>query len=126
MIAMLHVEYRESRGVDFLVSSRDAYRELRGIVTREGIAGLFVGPVVLLREARMDQYGIRTLIAVDDVPIEFEFEIRRPGSSSGTGGMPAWNWDASIRFRLDPDGSPLDTDAVSRPARLGDHERRSP
>ena len=55
VIAMLHGEYRESRDVDFLVSDLEAYRSLRGIVTREGIAGLFVfvfipfwmtGPVV--------------------------------------------------------------------------------
>jgi hypothetical protein len=75
VIAMLHGEYRESRDVDFLVSDLEAYRSLRGIVTREGIAGLFVSPVAPLREARMDQYGIRTLIAVDEVPVKFEIVL---------------------------------------------------
>jgi hypothetical protein len=40
--------------------------------------------------------------------------------------MPAWNSDASIRFRLHPEGSPFDTDAGSRPARLWDDRRGSP
>lgn len=74
-IALLHGEYRESRDVDFLVSELPCYRELRGIVTRQGIAGLFQGPVKPLREVRMDQYGIRTLIEVDGVPIKFEIVL---------------------------------------------------
>jgi hypothetical protein len=75
VIALLHGEYRESRDVDFLVSDRDSYRELRGIVTNDGIAGLFNEPVKQLRDARMDQYGIRTLIEIDEVPIKFEIVL---------------------------------------------------
>jgi Nucleotidyl transferase AbiEii toxin, Type IV TA system len=75
VITLLHGEYRESRDVDFLVSDLEAYRELRGIVTQEGIAGLFTQPVKQLRHARMDQYGIRTLIEIDEVPIKFEIVL---------------------------------------------------
>jgi hypothetical protein len=75
VIALLHGEYRESRDVDFLVSDLDSYRELRGIVTKDGIAGLFNEPVRQLRDARMDQYGIRTLIEIDEVPIKFEIVL---------------------------------------------------
>jgi Nucleotidyl transferase AbiEii toxin, Type IV TA system len=75
VISLLHGEYRESRDVDFLVSDLDAYRELRGIVTKDGIAGLFIQPVKQLRHARMDQYGIRTLVEIDQVPIKFEIVL---------------------------------------------------
>lgn len=74
-IALLHGEYRESRDVDFLVSDRSSYRELRGIVTKDGIAGLFKEPVKQLRDARMDQYGVRTLIEIDAVPIKLEIVL---------------------------------------------------
>lgn len=74
-IALLHGEYRESRDIDFLVSDLASYRELRGIVTKDGLAGLFTRPVTQLREARMDQYGIRTFIEIDEVPIKFEIVL---------------------------------------------------
>ena len=44
-------------------------------MTREGIAGLFAGPVAPLREARTDQYGIRTLLQVDGANIKFEIVL---------------------------------------------------
>ena len=74
-IALLHGEYRESRDVDFLVSDLAAYRELRGIVTGQGLPGLFRQPLQVLREARMDQYGIRTVIEVDGEPVKFEIVL---------------------------------------------------
>jgi len=74
-VALLHGEYRESRDVDFLVSDLGAYRELRGILTSQGVAGLFTESVKPLREARMDQYGIRTLLEVDGAPIKFEIVL---------------------------------------------------
>lgn len=72
VIALLHGEYRESRDVDFLISDAACYRAVRGIVTTKGIEGLFRTPVKQLREVRMDQYGIRTIIDVDGSPIKFE------------------------------------------------------
>lgn len=74
-IALLHGEYRESRDVDFLVSDLSAYRELRGIVTDDGIAGLFKAPVKPLRDPRVDQYGIRSLLEVEGAPIKFEIVL---------------------------------------------------
>jgi hypothetical protein len=74
-IALKFGEYRESRGVDFLVSAVDAYREIRAIVTTHGIAGLFTSPVKVLREARMDQYGIRAMVEVGGEPIKFEIVL---------------------------------------------------
>lgn len=71
-IALRFGEFRESRDVDFLVSSLDAYRAVRSVVTSMGIDGLFVRPCKALREARIDQYGIRTVFDVGGVPIKFE------------------------------------------------------
>lgn len=75
VIALLHGEYCESRDVNFLVSDLESYRELRAVVTKDGIAGLFKKPMKQLRDARMDQYGIRTIIEIDDVPIKFEIVL---------------------------------------------------
>lgn len=75
VIALLHGEYRESRDVDFLVSDLASYRDLRGIVSNEGLSGLFVEPVTPLRETRMDQYGIRTFVEVDGVAIKLEIVL---------------------------------------------------
>lgn len=74
-IALKFGEYRESRDVDFLVSSVDAYRETRAVVTAQGIAGLFTRPVKALREARMDQYGIRAMLEVGGEPIKLEIVL---------------------------------------------------
>jgi Nucleotidyl transferase AbiEii toxin, Type IV TA system len=79
-IALKFGEYRESVDIDLLVSRLDGYRTLRQSLG--GVAGL--GPITraghaltLAREVRADQYGIRTLVQVDDGiadprPIKFE------------------------------------------------------
>lgn len=69
-------EYRESVGVDFLVSDLSGYRDLRQRVrARDGLAALVrdaVSPPRLLREIRADQYGIRTQVEVAGTPIKLE------------------------------------------------------
>jgi hypothetical protein len=74
-IALRQGEYRESVDVDFLVSDVAGYRELRqrltgpqGVqaVVREGRS------LEAVRELRADQYGLRTLLRVDEVEIKFE------------------------------------------------------
>lgn len=78
-IAMRYGEYRESVGIDFLVSDAGCYRNLRemligpqGIqaIVREGGAPLM--QVRQARDMRADQYGIRTMLLVDNQPIKFE------------------------------------------------------
>ena len=77
-IALALGEYRESVDIDFICSSLDGYRELRGLVSDAGMHALFTTPIALLREARIDQYGIRCALAVDAMPVKFEivFEAR--------------------------------------------------
>ncbi len=68
-------EYRESVDIDFLVSDVACYRDLRQLLTGTGgmTAILLPGyqPVAQLREIRTDQYGIRTMLSVGDLPIKF-------------------------------------------------------
>lgn len=71
-IVLAHGEYRESVDIDFIVSSVDGYRELRGLVNAEGIMALMTRPLPLRREVRIDQYGIRCALEVDSLPIKFE------------------------------------------------------
>lgn len=69
-------EFRESIDIDFLVSDAGRYRELRqslrgavnlASLTRSGVASL-----PLVRELRMDQYGLRGFVDIGSVPIKLE------------------------------------------------------
>ena len=65
-------EYRESRDMYFLCSDRYGYRLLR-----ESVSGTSLGPVMapdllLAREVRADQYGIRTFIEHNGIKLKFE------------------------------------------------------
>lgn len=78
-MALRFGEYRESVDMDFLVSDLDSYRRLRQLLTGEaGFAGLLRTDgerFRLTREVRADQYGIRTTLLVDDLPIKFEIVL---------------------------------------------------
>ncbi|NWF45821.1 nucleotidyl transferase AbiEii/AbiGii toxin family protein [Hydrogenophaga sp. D2P1] len=88
-IALRHGEYRESVDIDFLVSDAAGYRELRQLLTGiEGINAVVrtgAQPLVMLREVRADQYGLRTVLQMDGQAIKFEIvreariELEAPG-----------------------------------------------
>ena len=75
-IALRYGEYRESVGIDFLVSDAAGYRELRHLLTGQGglaaITHAHAAPLVALREIRADQYGIRTQVQMDGQAIKLE------------------------------------------------------
>ena len=75
-IAMLQGEYRESVDIDFLVSDLAGYRELRQrLVGARDLGPLMQpgrAPIALTREARADQYGVRTFLDVEGAAIKFE------------------------------------------------------
>lgn len=71
-IVLRHGEYRESADIDFLVSDIDGYRELRELISDDGINALTRSHLTPLRDIRADQYGIRTYLDVDGSPIKFE------------------------------------------------------
>ncbi len=70
-IALTHAEHRESVDIDFVCSSVDGYREIRSLVNSGGIRSLMTGAIALLREPRIDQYGIRCVLQIAG-PIKFE------------------------------------------------------
>ncbi|APW43596.1 nucleotidyl transferase AbiEii/AbiGii toxin family protein [Rhodoferax saidenbachensis] len=75
-IALRYGEYRESVDIDFLVSDAAGYRELRQLLTGpEGLKAIshaHAVPLVVLREIRADQYGIRTQVQMDGQAIKLE------------------------------------------------------
>lgn len=87
-MALRYGEYRESVDIDFLVSDRAGYRELRQMLG--GVHGL--DPLLrkgmkleLAREVRTDQYGIRTHVRSGGSVVKFEImlegriELAAPG-----------------------------------------------
>jgi hypothetical protein len=78
-LALRYGEYRESVDIDFMVSHREGYRALRQLMS--GPAGIHAicrpGAEVITqtRELRADQYGLRTMLRVDDVEIKFEIVL---------------------------------------------------
>lgn len=65
-------EYRESRDIDFLCSSKDGYRLLRETVNNDSLGKIVSGKISLARDVRADQYGIRTFVETDQVKLKFE------------------------------------------------------
>ncbi len=77
-MALRYGEYRESMDIDFLVSDRHGYRQLRQRLTGpDGLRAITQPGVALhqVRELRADQYGLRTMLRVDDANIKFEIVL---------------------------------------------------
>lgn len=77
--ALRHGEYRESVDIDFLVSDIASYRALRQLLNGpEGIQAIVREggpPLAQVREVRVDQYGIRTMLLVAEQPIKIEIVL---------------------------------------------------
>lgn len=96
-IALRCGEYRESVDIDFLVSDPAGFRELRQLLTgAEGLNALVrsgAQPLVMLREVRADQYGLRTVVQMDGGAIKFEIvreariELEPPGQDDQVCGV---------------------------------------
>jgi len=77
VIAMRYGEYRESVDMDLLVSSKTGYRDLRQLAGN-GLQALFRDstlPFATLRDVRIDQYGIRSMVEVVGRDIKFEIVL---------------------------------------------------
>jgi len=94
-IAMRYGEFRESVDIDFLVSSKAGFRDLRQL-TRNGLEALFrenTLPFSTIRSVRTDQYGIRSMLEVVGQKIKFEIvregrvELEVPGPHDTICGM---------------------------------------
>jgi hypothetical protein len=71
-IVLSHDEFRESVDIDFLVSDRQSYRQLRQIVRNSGLDALATRELGLMRAPSVDGYGIPTSILVGGIAIKFE------------------------------------------------------
>jgi hypothetical protein len=96
-MALRYGEYRESVDIDFLVSDRQGYRELRQTLSgAQGLAALLRPGmrVELAREVRADQYGIRTQVRSGSALVKFEIvleariELAAPGPHDQVCGVP--------------------------------------
>jgi hypothetical protein len=65
-------EYRLSKDIDFLCSDADGYRKMRSLVVSHGASALFGDVVRTERAFKSDQYGIRGIISVQDIPLRLE------------------------------------------------------
>lgn len=78
-MALRYGEYRESLDIDFLVSHLPGYRALRQwMQDADGIRAICrpdAERITQTREVRADQYGLRTMLRVDDVEIKFEIVL---------------------------------------------------
>jgi len=71
-LAMSLGEYRESRDVDFLCSSRLGFRLLREQVSARSLGRIMRTPLPLARSVRADRDGIRTFVEVGAAHVKFE------------------------------------------------------
>jgi hypothetical protein len=82
-IALSLGEYRESRDIDFLCSSRKGFRLLRETVTENSLGALARRPISLARELRIDRDGIRGFLNQADTRIKFEIVLEARIDLSG-------------------------------------------
>lgn len=119
MLAMTLGEYRESRDIDFLCSSRAGFRLLREKVTNRSLGAMFLESVELARDVRADRDGIRTFLHVDKVPIKFEIileaRIDLGGAIDESLGIPTLSRQCAIaeKFLANADRG-LDESTLSR------------
>lgn len=71
-LAMALGEYRESRDVDFLCSSRRGFRALREEVTSQSLGRVLRREIELVRDVRTDRDGIRTFFVIGGLRLKFE------------------------------------------------------
>lgn len=119
LLAMTLGEYRESRDMGFLCSSRIGFRSLRETVTDRSLGAIFRQSVDLARDVRADRDGIRTFLHIGDVPIKFEIileaRIDLEGSIDETLGIPTLRRECRIaeKFLANADRG-LDESTLSR------------
>jgi hypothetical protein len=103
-LAMLLGEYRESRDIDFLTSTRAGFRALREEITNRSLGAVLRRELHLVREIRMDRDGIRTLFEVDGVRLKleivFESRLDLAGELDPGFGVPVLRADYAIAEKL--------------------------
>lgn len=93
-------EYRESHDIYFLCADREGYRLLRETVTETSLGAVARQGILLAREVRIDQYGIRTWLGAPNAKLKFEIvrEARIDLSSRRLAGIPVSCLDRPTSF----------------------------
>lgn len=118
-LTMTFGEYRESRDIDFLCSTRLGFKSLRETVTDRSLGAIFRQPVELAREVRADRDGIRTFLNIGGVPIKFEIileaRIDLEGALHQSLGIPTLRTECAVaeKFLANADRG-LDESTLSR------------
>lgn len=105
-LVMSHGEFRESRDIDFLVSSQDGLRMLRETVNERSLGRIFKGKIHLAREVRADRDAIRTFITDEPSaePVKFEIvveaRIELKGARDNVLGVPRLELSWAIAEKL--------------------------
>jgi len=103
-LSMAFGEYRESRDVDFLCSSREGFRSLREAVTHESLGSILARPLTLARDVRADRDGIRTFLETKGLRVKFEIileaRIDLSGDFDKALGVPTVNVETAIAEKL--------------------------
>lgn len=105
-IVLANGEYRESRDVDFICSSRDGFHVLRESVHETSLGRIFRREMALARGVRADRDGIRTFIGGDppDPPVKFEIlyeaRIDATGAIDGELGVPVLDPESAVAEKL--------------------------
>lgn len=83
-IVLLLGEYRESVDIDFICSSKEGYKNIRNIVSKNNLGILLKEEINYMREVRSDMYGIRTFVEIEDEAVKIEIinEGRMPVTGS--------------------------------------------
>lgn len=82
-LALLLGEYRESRDIDFLCSSREGFRAVREAICVDSLGRIARRALPLAREVRADRDGVRTFVAVGDARIKLELIVEARIDLSG-------------------------------------------
>lgn len=74
LLTLLYDEYRQSKDIDFICPVGVGYRKLRSEIYDKSYNAIFTdfSRIKLPREIRADQYGMRTVIEIENVRIRFE------------------------------------------------------
>lgn len=88
-LVMSHGEFRESRDIDFLVSSKAGLRMVRETVNERSLGRIFKGKIHLAKEVRAERDAIRTYITEDAASEPVKFEIVVEGRIELKGAMDA-------------------------------------
>ena len=105
-LVMSHGEFRESRDIDFLVSSQDGLRAIRETVTERSLGAVFRDRIYLEREVRADRGSIRTFIRENETAAPIKFEIILEGRIALAGrhddmlGLPILSPECAIAEKL--------------------------